>query len=60
MEEVTVCLAEVDYMPITSKALQNKIQQVEDFARQLWLPGAHSCGPVEDREHLPPWVKVFH
>jgi hypothetical protein len=27
---------------------------------QLWLPGAHSCGPEEDGEQLPAWVKVFH
>jgi len=27
---------------------------------QLWLPGAHSCGPEEDGEELPAWGKVFH
>jgi hypothetical protein len=42
------------------KAFQQKIKQAEDFALQRWLPGAHSCGPGEDGEEIPIWVKVFH
>jgi len=50
----------VRYRPITAKAFQQKFKQAEDYALQLWLPGAHGCGPKEDGEHLPAWVKVFH
>jgi hypothetical protein len=28
------------------KAFQQKIKQAEEFALQLWLPGAHSRGPA--------------
>ena len=50
----------VRYRPIAAKAFQQKFKQADDYALQLWLPGAHSCGPKDDGEQLPAWVKVFH
>jgi hypothetical protein len=48
------------YRPIAAKAFQQKFKQAEDYVLQLWLPGAHSCGPEEGGEQSPAWVKVFH
>ncbi len=36
------------------------MKQAEDMATKLLLPGAHSGGPGEEGEQLPPWVELFH
>jgi hypothetical protein len=48
------------FRPVTTKNFQSKMKQAEDMAAKLLLPGAHSGGPGEDGEQLPPWVELFH
>ncbi len=53
-------LVNIRFRPLSTKNFQAKIKQVADMTAKLLLPRAHSGGPGEVGEQLPPWVEFFH
>ena len=49
-------LVNIRFRPLSTKNFQAKIKQVADMTAKLLLPRAHSGGPGEVGEQLPPWV----